>query len=111
MLSDQREAFWGDVPILGGAYVAVSFAFFGSRAPSGVLLCAVSLPSLCPCPRKVVVLGSGWGAISFVKALNADSPYDVTLVSPRNYFLYTPLLPGAATVRAEEVQARRPTLA
>ena len=47
--------------------------------------------------KKVVVLGSGWGAVSFVKSLPADTPYDVVLVSPRNYFLYTPLLPGAAT--------------
>jgi NADH:ubiquinone reductase (non-electrogenic) len=50
----------------------------------------------------VVVLGSGWGAVSFVKSLPADTPYDVVLVSPRNYFLYTPLLPGAATGAVEE---------
>ena len=52
--------------------------------------------------KKVVVLGSGWGAISFIKSLPADTPYDVVLVSPRNYFLYTPLLPGAATGAVEE---------
>ena len=52
--------------------------------------------------KKVVVLGSGWGAVSFVKSLPADTPYDVVLVSPRNYFLYTPLLPGAATGAVEE---------
>jgi len=52
--------------------------------------------------KKVVVLGSGWGAISFVKSLNETSAYDVVLVSPRNYFLYTPLLPGAATGAVEE---------
>lgn len=52
--------------------------------------------------KRVVVLGSGWGAISFVKSLGKDSPYDVTLVSPRNFFLYTPLLPGAATGAVED---------
>ena len=52
--------------------------------------------------KKVVVLGSGWGAISFVKSLQESTPYDVVLVSPRNYFLYTPLLPGAATGAVEE---------
>ena len=31
----------------------------------------------------------------------AVGPYDVTLVSPRNYFLYTPLLPSAATGTVE----------
>lgn len=52
--------------------------------------------------KKVVVLGSGWGAISFVKSLQESTPYDVVLVSPRNYFLYTPLLPSAATGAVEE---------
>ena len=55
-----------------------------------------------PGKRRVVVLGSGWGAISFVKSLESNGPYDVTLVSPRNYFLYTPLLPGAATGAVED---------
>ena len=41
--------------------------------------------------------GSGWGAVSFVKSLKKDIPFEVILVSPRNYFLYTPLLPGVAT--------------
>lgn len=31
----------------------------------------------------------------------AAGPYDVTMVSPRNYFLYTPLLPSAATGTVE----------
>ncbi|KAL0054534.1 hypothetical protein WJX82_010454 [Trebouxia sp. C0006] len=58
-------------------------------------------------PRtRIVVLGSGWGAISFLRSLDpkltsAVGPYDVTLVSPRNYFLYTPLLPSAATGTVE----------
>ena len=39
--------------------------------------------------KTVVVLGSGWGAISFVKSLEQTKAYDVILVSPRNYFLYT----------------------
>lgn len=53
---------------------------------------------------KVVVLGSGWGASTFVKSLsNKDSKaIDLTLISPRNYFLYTPLLPAAATGTVEE---------
>ena len=35
--------------------------------------------------KKVVILGSGWGAISFVKAMAKDSPYDV--VGPGRYCL------------------------
>ncbi|KAI8602454.1 pyridine nucleotide-disulfide oxidoreductase-domain-containing protein [Dissophora ornata] len=46
-----------------------------------------------PTKRTVVLLGSGWGAISFLKKLNTDD-YNVIVVSPRNYFLFTPLLPS-----------------
>jgi NADH:ubiquinone reductase (non-electrogenic) len=45
---------------------------------------------------KVVVLGSGWGAISFIQQLDKDK-FDITVVSPRSYFFYTPLLAGTAT--------------
>uniref|UniRef100_A0A7S3QLS1 NADH:ubiquinone reductase (non-electrogenic) n=1 Tax=Dunaliella tertiolecta TaxID=3047 RepID=A0A7S3QLS1_DUNTE len=53
---------------------------------------------------RLVVLGSGWGAVSFIKALpaNISQTYEVLLVSPRNYFLYTPLLPAVATGTMEE---------
>jgi NADH:ubiquinone reductase (non-electrogenic) len=43
---------------------------------------------------RIVVLGSGWGALSFVQDIDSKQ-YDVTIVSPRNYFLFTPLLPSA----------------
>ncbi|CAI7904675.1 unnamed protein product [Closterium sp. NIES-54] len=48
------------------------------------------------CRKRVVVLGSGWGAVSFLKAIDAHG-YDVTLISPRNFFLFTPLLPSVTT--------------
>lgn len=53
---------------------------------------------------RVVVLGSGWGSMSLVKALPRDiqEKYDVVVVSPRNYFLYTPLLPAVAVGTVEE---------
>lgn len=80
---------------------------------------------------RVVVLGSGWAAVSFLKNIDPkmfggalpllhcvltqqeqdilplqvlttlpcpapaeDGPYELTLISPRNYFLFTPLLPS-----------------
>ncbi|KAG0690680.1 NADH:ubiquinone oxidoreductase [Pichia californica] len=43
--------------------------------------------------KNIVILGSGWGAISFLKDLDTTQ-YNVTIVSPRNYFLFTPLLPS-----------------
>lgn len=42
---------------------------------------------------KIVVLGTGFGAFSFVKSIDTHL-FDVTVVSPRNYFLFTPLLPS-----------------
>eukprot|EP00929_Paragymnodinium_shiwhaense_P014308 TRINITY_DN122210_c0_g1_i1.p1 TRINITY_DN122210_c0_g1~~TRINITY_DN122210_c0_g1_i1.p1 ORF type:complete len:774 (-),score=214.28 TRINITY_DN122210_c0_g1_i1:212-2218(-) len=53
---------------------------------------------------KVVVLGSGWGAVSFLQGLSEEDAkkYDITLVSPRNYFLYTPLLPACTMGSVEE---------
>lgn len=53
---------------------------------------------------RVVVLGSGWAAMSFVKAWDpalADK-YELILVSPRNYFVYTPLLPAMCAGTVEE---------
>lgn len=45
-------------------------------------------------PRKtLVILGSGWGSVSLLKNLDT-SLYNVIVVSPRNYFLFTPLLPS-----------------
>ncbi|KAG0008496.1 NADH:ubiquinone oxidoreductase [Entomortierella chlamydospora] len=46
-----------------------------------------------PKKRTVVILGTGWGAISFLRKINTDD-YNVVAVSPRNYFLFTPLLPS-----------------
>lgn len=43
--------------------------------------------------KKVVVLGTGWAGVSFLKNLKSSS-YDVEVVSPHNYFLFTPLLPS-----------------
>ncbi|KAL3146637.1 tubulin alpha 1 [Trebouxia sp. C0010 RCD-2024] len=53
---------------------------------------------------RIVILGSGWGAMSFIKGMSKkdSQKYDITLVSPRNYFLYTPLLPAVCTGTVEE---------
>ncbi|XP_065875989.1 external alternative NAD(P)H-ubiquinone oxidoreductase B1, mitochondrial-like [Euphorbia lathyris] len=54
--------------------------------------------------KKVVVLGTGWGGISFLKDLDV-SAYDVHVISPRNYFAFTPLLPSVTcgTVEARSI--------
>ncbi|KAL1898981.1 hypothetical protein Cpir12675_001641 [Ceratocystis pirilliformis] len=51
----------------------------------------------------LVILGTGWGSVAILKDLNPDD-YHVTVVSPRNYFLFTPMLPSA-TVGTLEVRS------
>ncbi len=43
--------------------------------------------------QKLVILGSGFASFSTLKAIDTDA-YDVTVVSPRNHFIFTPLLPS-----------------
>ncbi|XP_071930413.1 external alternative NAD(P)H-ubiquinone oxidoreductase B2, mitochondrial-like [Coffea arabica] len=50
--------------------------------------------------KKVVVLGTGWAGTSFLKNLK-DPSYDVQVISPRNYFAFTPLLPSVTSGTVE----------
>lgn len=43
---------------------------------------------------KMVILGTGWGSIALLKTLHPGD-YHVTVVSPVNHFLFTPMLPSA----------------
>ncbi|KAJ3505381.1 hypothetical protein NMY22_g17607 [Coprinellus aureogranulatus] len=48
-----------------------------------------------PEKKTLVVLGSGWGATSLLKTMDTTD-YNVVVISPKNYFLFTPLLPSVA---------------
>ncbi|KAF8628833.1 hypothetical protein AX17_005893 [Amanita inopinata Kibby_2008] len=48
-----------------------------------------------PAKKTIVVLGSGWGATSLLKTLDT-AEYNVVVISPKNFFLFTPLLPSVA---------------
>ncbi|KAL7128905.1 hypothetical protein ABFS83_13G025700 [Erythranthe nasuta] len=54
--------------------------------------------------KRVLVLGTGWAGTSFLKDLDI-STYDVQVISPRNYFAFTPLLPSVTcgTVDARSI--------
>ncbi|HYM11941.1 MAG TPA: FAD-dependent oxidoreductase [Bryobacterales bacterium] len=60
---------------------------------------------------RLVILGTGFAAFQLVKFLDRKS-YDVTVVSRRNHFLFTPLLPsttvGTVEFRSIIEPARRP---
>ena len=42
---------------------------------------------------RLVVVGAGWGGFRCARDVD-KTKYDVTVVSPRNHFLFTPLLPS-----------------
>ncbi|KAG6329235.1 hypothetical protein ID866_9854 [Astraeus odoratus] len=48
-----------------------------------------------PSKKTLVVLGSGWGATSLLKNLDTTD-YNTIVISPKNFFLFTPLLPSVA---------------
>jgi NADH dehydrogenase len=52
---------------------------------------------------RLVILGCGWGSVALLKNINPEN-YHITVISPSNYFLYTPLLPSA-TVGTLEVRS------
>jgi len=61
-----------------------------------------------PSKKTVVVLGSGWAATSLLKKIDTDY-YNVVVVSPHNYFLFTPLLPSVSVGTLEPRSIIQPT--
>ncbi|KAL8103836.1 external alternative NAD(P)H-ubiquinone oxidoreductase B2, mitochondrial-like isoform X2 [Apium graveolens] len=88
----------GDLSASGGGLVAYS------EAKSSNNEIKVASPEVVSRKKKVVVLGTGWAATSFLKNLK-NSSYDVQVISPRNYFAFTPLLPSVTcgTVEARSI--------
>ena len=58
---------------------------------------------------NIVILGSGWGGISFLKTINTKK-YDVSIISPRDYFLFTPLLPSTPVGTVDEKSIIEPVV-
>jgi NADH:ubiquinone reductase (non-electrogenic) len=46
-----------------------------------------------PSKKTVVILGSGWGSTALLDSMDTTE-YNVVVISPYNYFLFTPLLPS-----------------
>jgi len=53
----------------------------------------LSLSRLLSSKTRVLVLGSGWAGFRVARDLD-KSRHEVTVISPRNHFLFTPLLPS-----------------
>lgn len=77
--------FIGSSIVLSG--VSYFWIYKDADSPSSVVVNAAQAK------KKLVILGSGWGAVSLIKSLQPDL-YDIKVVSPTNYFLFTPLLPS-----------------
>ncbi|KAK3721531.1 NADH:ubiquinone oxidoreductase [Vermiconidia calcicola] len=60
-----------------------------------------------PSKKTLVVLGTGWGSVSLLKKLDTTN-YNVVVISPRNYFLFTPLLPSCTTGTIEHRSIMEP---
>lgn len=89
-----------------GAATAGTVAYVGYHVYN-----TISLPGQKPVdPSKphLVVVGSGWGSVATLKSLDF-SKYNVTVISSRNYFLFTPLLPSTATGLIEQRSIMEPT--
>ena len=100
-----------------------AFFFSHSRRAFGVAAAAIGVPAALPLVlpsswalsdappaerEKLLILGSGWGAVACLKHIDAKL-YDVSVVSPRNYFLNTPLLPGVTVGTVEARSLIEPT--
>ncbi|MCJ1281508.1 NADH:ubiquinone oxidoreductase [Xylographa opegraphella] len=60
-----------------------------------------------PSKKTLVILGTGWGSVSLLKKLDTEN-YNVIVISPRNFFLFTPLLPSCTTGTIEHRSIMEP---
>jgi NADH:ubiquinone reductase (non-electrogenic) len=84
--------------LAGLAYVG--YGIYETRNP-------VDQPPPDPSKKTLVVLGTGWGSVSLLKKLDTEN-YNVIVVSPRNYFLFTPLLPSCTVGTIEHRSIMEP---
>lgn len=57
--------------------------------------------------KTLVLLGTGWGSTTVLKNLDTEN-LNVVVVSPRNYFLFTPLLPSCTVGTIENRSIMEP---
>ncbi|CAE7431774.1 NDB1 [Symbiodinium sp. CCMP2592] len=92
-------------PVVAAAAAAAKVAAAGKFAAAGAGAAGVAAGIKTMSEgRRVLVLGTGWGSVTFLQGLSEDisNYYDITVVSPRNFFLYTPLLPASTMGSIEE---------
>ncbi|PSS03739.1 FAD/NAD(P)-binding domain-containing protein [Coniella lustricola] len=83
-----------------GTVAYVSYEVWDSRNPDNQVI-----PD--PSKKTLVILGTGWGTVALLKKLDTEN-YNVVVISPRNYFLFTPLLPSCTTGTIEHRSIMEP---
>ncbi|KAJ4391464.1 NADH:ubiquinone oxidoreductase [Gnomoniopsis smithogilvyi] len=83
-----------------GTIAYVSYEVWDSRHPENQVT-----PD--PSKKTLVILGTGWGSVALLKKLDTEN-YNVVVISPRNYFLFTPLLPSCTTGTVEHRSIMEP---
>ncbi|RIB21933.1 FAD/NAD(P)-binding domain-containing protein [Gigaspora rosea] len=71
-----------------------SYDAFISQTASSIML-RRGMTSLGKTQGKLVILGSGWAGFKLLKDIDTRH-YEVIVVSPRNYFVFTPLLASSS---------------
>lgn len=66
-----------------------------------MMILSVGSRRWCCSKKRLVITGAGWAGMSMLKAIDPTKFKSVTVVSPRNYFLFTPLLPSVAVGTTE----------
>ncbi|ORX65248.1 FAD/NAD(P)-binding domain-containing protein [Linderina pennispora] len=65
------------------------------------------VPHTEPQRKTLVLLGTGWGSTTILKNIDTKK-FNVVVVSPRNYFLFTPLLPSCTVGTTENRSIMEP---
>ncbi|KAJ2163197.1 NADH:ubiquinone oxidoreductase [Coemansia sp. RSA 552] len=86
------------VAIGGGAYLG--WLLYRNRNPP-------TQAPFDPAKKTLVLLGTGWGSTTVLKNLDTEN-FNVVVVSPRNYFLFTPLLPSCTVGTIENRSIMEP---
>lgn len=88
----KKRGFFGKVRLVLGYsslafLIAAGYFIYDANHPP-----AQQLP-FDPSKKTLVILGSGWGATALIDSIDTQD-YNVVIISPYNYFLFTPLLPS-----------------
>jgi hypothetical protein len=68
---------------------------------------SISSSSTANYKEKLVILGSGWASAALLQDIDTNQ-FDVTVVSPRNYFLFTPMLASSSVGTVDIRSITRP---